>query len=128
MLIPEQLCFAGVAHHAAQELAGNLRLAQPVTVFREARVIPDRLIERQSHEPAIQQVVAQRFAQEPPASDRVQNLQCRSPPRPFRRNRGAPFTGVHAIEIPTRPSQRLIRSALIARNGCGDGTRDSRDT
>ena len=114
VLVREQLRLVGLAHHAPQQLSGHLRLDQPVAVLGEARVIPDRLIDRQPHEPAKQQVVIQLLAQQPLASDRVQNLQRRGSHQPLRRDRGAAFTGVDPIKVPAHARQRLIQQRLDA--------------
>ena len=112
VLVREQPCLLRLAHHAPQQLPGHLRLDQPVAVLGEARVIPDRLIDRQSHEPAKQQVVVQLLAQEPLAADRIQYLQRRGSHQTLRRDRRTAFPRVHPLKVPAHAAERFTQQRL----------------
>lgn len=104
----ESSCAVFASHHAPRQLSGHLRLDQPIAVPGEARVIPDRLIDREPHKPSKQQVVVQLLGQKSLAANRVQSLQCRGPHQTLRRNRRAPLARVHSLEI------RAVQAHLMA--------------
>ena len=104
-----QLRGARLARDPAQQLASHPGLDQPVTVLGEAGVIPDRLIDRQSHEPANHQVVVQLLAQESFNGDRVQKPQCRGSHQPLLCDRGPSLRGIHPVKVPSHAGQRRVQ-------------------
>lgn len=82
MLIGHQLAPFGDRDHAAEELAHHASLEQPLVVGREPRVIPNRLVQRQTHEPSIHHVEIDMLDHRTLRPDRKQALQ------PLRRNPG----------------------------------------
>ena len=57
VLIGNQPLRLRLGHHMGEELARDIPLEQPVTVLREGRTLPYRIIGRKPYEPPIQQVV-----------------------------------------------------------------------
>jgi len=80
--------------NAAEELARDRLVQQPIAMGRERRGIPHALIHRQAHEAAEHQVVLHRLHQLPFATHRVQNLQQQGPDQWLGRDRGAADIGV----------------------------------
>ena len=57
------------------ELREHIAVLQPVAVLGEGGRVPDRIVRRQSHEPAIQKIVIQLLHQLAFRADAVEHLQ-----------------------------------------------------
>src|SRR5207253_663635 len=65
-----------LSQNRIEELRRGIALEEPIAVFREHRVIPDRIVDRQANEPAKQQVELHPLRQLPLGADRVES--CKS--------------------------------------------------
>lgn len=74
VLIRYQPLLLGQAHHFAQKLGGHGLSIEAVTVLREYRVIPHRVVDDLANEPAEQQVVTQLLHEHPFTAQRVEQL------------------------------------------------------
>ena len=106
MLIAQKAGHPCVLNDGLEQLTGDIRHEQPITVLAEGRVIPRRLIRRQPDEPAGQKVVLALIYRQPLAADRKQNLQ-QCPNEPLRRNGRSSRLGVELLEPSIHPRQRL---------------------
>ena len=108
VFLRQQSAGLGHAHDLGKQAFHHLMRQQAVAILREGRVIPDRIIERQAHEPAKQQVVTQLLAQLPFAADRVEHLQQQSPDQLLRRDRVAAAIGIDRVELGVHRCQRVV--------------------
>ncbi len=75
VFVRHQTALLSQHRHFVQKLRCHRIAIEPITVLGEHRVVPERLIDRDSQEPAKQQVVLQLLHQQPLAADRVEQLQ-----------------------------------------------------
>ena len=73
-------------------------------------MIPDRIVDAQANEPAVQQVELQPFHQLAFRADRVERLQQRRPQQLLRRDRGPAQRRVHSRKVRAHIRQRTIRN------------------
>jgi len=90
VLAGEQLVRLGLGADGGKERLRNLIREQAPTVLGEAGHVEDRLIERQAHEPAQQEVVAQLLDEAPLGGDRVEDLHKLRPQQVLGSDRGRP--------------------------------------
>ena len=114
VLIGHQLGPLGDRHHAAEELALHALLEQAIAVGRERGVIPDRLVQRQAHEPSVHHVEIDMLDKRTLRADRKQALQQRGEQQTLRRNRGASAFGIERIELRRHRAQNQIGKHLHA--------------
>ncbi|EJH67990.1 hypothetical protein VCHE45_3888, partial [Vibrio cholerae HE-45] len=105
VLIRDQPLLLRQAYHLAQKLGGHGLGIEAVTILREDRVIPHRIINGQADEPAEQQVVAQLLRQHPLAAQRVEQLQQLRPHQLLGGDRGAACVGIQGVEQGAHPLQ-----------------------
>jgi len=79
-----------------------------VAILGEHRVVPDLVVDRQSDEPAKQQIVLQLLDQLALGANRVEHLQQRGTNELLRWDRGAAAVGVDRVEQPVQPHQGFI--------------------
>lgn len=108
MLVRGQPPIPGLSHDGLEEPAGDVRFQQPVPVLGEGRVVPYRVVHRQAHEPAKQQVVVELLAQQPFAANRVQNLQQRRAKQALRSDRRASVDRVNGLKIGAQLGQGRV--------------------
>jgi hypothetical protein len=91
-----------------EELRRGIALEEPIAVFREHRVIPDRIVDRQANEPAKQQVELHPLHQLPLGADRVESLQEHCPQKHLGWDRGPTSARVQFAEPHRQRLQRPI--------------------
>src|SRR6185437_1316441 len=69
MLVAEQTRGMGLRNDRVEQVSSDIGTEQSVAVLAKARVIPDRLIDRETYEPAKQQLVFELLDQQPLAAD-----------------------------------------------------------
>ncbi len=107
----EQITLVGQRHHFGEERFDHFVLEQPVAVLGEHRVVPDLIVDRQSDEPAKQQVVLQLLDQLALGADGIEDLQQCGADQFLRWDRGAAAVGVDRVEQPAQPNQGFIDQA-----------------
>jgi hypothetical protein len=80
------------------ELGEDVAVVQPVPVLGEAGRVPDRIVGRKSHEPAVQKIVIQLFHQLPFRTDAVEHLQQQGAQQLLRGHRWPPVAGVELAQ------------------------------
>src|SRR3990167_2367309 len=78
MFLADQLLLVGQANHLFKQLGNDVMLQQPVAILAERGVIPDLIVDTQTNEPAIEQVIVDMFNQLPFATNTEQHLEQRS--------------------------------------------------
>jgi hypothetical protein len=71
VLVAQQSAEASLLNNHPEQFSSDVRFQQPIPVLAKGGVIPDRLIGRQAHKPAKQQVVLQLLDQQPLTANRV---------------------------------------------------------
>lgn len=100
ILITEQFGYPSLFRNHIEQLAGNIRSEQPITVLAEHRVIPDRLVDREAHEPLKErEVVLEPLGQHPLAADRIEHLKQPRSGEPLRCNRWSAGLRVQLLEL-----------------------------
>jgi hypothetical protein len=99
MLVAEQSRGVGLLNNRVEQVSCDIGTEQSVAVLAESRVVPDRLVDRQPHKPAKQQVVLELLDQQPLAADRIEHLQQQSANQALRRDRWTPILRVQAFEL-----------------------------
>ncbi len=109
----------GAELDALEEGTGEVFVEQAFAVGAEGGVVPDFVLDVQAHEPAVQQVVVDRFDQLALAADGEQDLQQQGLEQHLRRHRGAAPAGVHRVELAVhRRQQRIDCGAQFAQRVC----------
>ena len=107
MLIAPKVGHPGLLNDGLKQLTRDIRLNQTVAVPAGGRVIPHRLIHRQSDEPSDQKIVLELLDQQLLAADRIKNLQHQCPDELLRRNGRPARLGVALLEPPIHLRQRI---------------------
>src|SRR5664279_328921 len=94
MLVRQQRFYLRMVQKLAHELRKHLAVLQPVTVLREGGGVPNRIVGRKPHEPAVQKIVVQLFHELSFRPDAVEHLQQQSAQQLLRRDRGTSFARV----------------------------------
>src|SRR6266487_1747083 len=120
MLVRQQRLDLRVVEKLGHEFGKHLAVLQSVAVLREGGRVPDRVVGRKPHEPAIQEIVVQLLHQLAFRPDAVEHLEQQRAQQLFRRNRGTAFARVElpqatvqfaqyiAHKLPDLP-QRMVR-------------------
>jgi len=113
MLAADHPLDLGMKDRRVEETLRDLVVEQTVSVERERRVVPYRIIDVQPDEPAEQQVVVELLHEQPLAANAVDHLQQRSPEQSFGRDRGSTDLRVarleHRVEVPEQPVDELAQ-------------------
>jgi hypothetical protein len=126
VLVAGELAPLGAALDTLEEDAGEILVEQALPVGTEGGVVPDRIIDVQTHEPAVEKVVVDRFDQLALAADGKQDLQQQGVEQHLRGHRGAATAGVHRFELAIHLASSASTTARNLRSGCACGTRSSR--
>ena len=94
VLVRQQWLDLRMVQKRAHELRKHLAALQPVAVLREHGRVPNRVVGRKPHEPAVQEIVIQLLHQLPLRTDAVEHLQQQCTQQLLRRDRGAAFARV----------------------------------
>jgi hypothetical protein len=94
---------------AAKKLLRHLAVEQPVTVLREHRVVPHRLVHAQANEPAEQQVVVDLLDELALRTDRVERLQQQRPQHILGRDRRTARGRIQLVELRIQRLEHTIR-------------------
>src|SRR5215213_9925180 len=97
-----------LSQNRIEELRRGIALEEPIAVFREHRVIPDRIVDRQANKPAKQQVELHPLHQLPLGADRVESLQEHCPQKHLGWDRGPTRARVQFAERHRQRPQRRI--------------------
>ena len=128
MLVRQQRPDLRVIEKLAHEFGENLAVLQPGAVLREHGRIPDAIVGRKTHEPAVQEIVVQLLHQLPFRADAVEHLQQQGAQQLLRRDRGAPLARVQrpqaavqfaehvAHKLPDLPQWMARRHPRLRRN------------
>ncbi|VWC37494.1 hypothetical protein BPS26883_06773 [Burkholderia pseudomultivorans] len=108
MFSGEQPLLVGQAHDFGKERFDHFVLEQTIPILGEHRVVPDGVFDRQSDEPAEQQVVAHLLHQHALAAHRVQHLQQQRTQQLLGGNRRTAAVCVNRAEQSVKSLQRLI--------------------
>src|SRR5271166_5104851 len=103
VLIRKQVTPTCLLEYSSEESVGNISCEEPLTVLREHRRIPNRIIHIQAYKPTKQQVVIQLFHQHALTAYGVKHLQQQRTQQLFRRYRRPPCVRVQLAE----PSSQL---------------------
>lgn len=119
VFVAAQACPIGGVLDPLEKGAGQVFIEEPLAVGAEGRVVPDLVIDVQSHEPAVQQVVLDGLDQLALAADGKQDLQQQGLEQHLRRHRRAAPAGVHRVELAVhRRQQRIDHGAQLAQRVC----------
>jgi hypothetical protein len=105
-----------VAHDFLEELARDLVLHESITILRERRRVPARVVEIHVEEEPEQQVVVEPLAELPLGSHRIQRDQKLRFQQPLGRDRWPTNRRVHRVERRVEPRQRPVRQQLDLSN------------
>ena len=94
--------------HTGKELGRDIAIEQAIPVLAEHGGIPDRIVGRQSDEPAEQQIVVELLHQLPFRAHRVKRLQQQRPQQSLRRDRWPTVARVQLVEVPRQSGQRRV--------------------
>jgi hypothetical protein len=111
VLARQQPALLGHVHRGVEQFGHRLVLDQPVAVLAEHRVVPHRVVDRQAHEPAEQQVVVDLLDQLPLAADAEQHLQQHGAHQLLGRDAGTASANVrlvHDRELLVHLRQRVV--------------------
>ena len=115
MVIAGELASLGAELDALEEDAGEVFVEQTFAVGAEGGVVPDLVFDVQTNEPAIQEVVVNRFDQLAFAAKGEQDLQQQGFQQHLWRDRGATTAGIHRFELAAhRRQQRINHGAQFA--------------
>src|ERR1700688_5050881 len=89
------------------ELCKYLAVLQPVAVLGEAGRVPDRIVRRKPHEPAVQKIVVQLLHQLAFRPNAVEHLQQQCAQQLLWRDRGTSFAGVKLPKVTAQLTQNI---------------------
>ena len=128
MLVRQQRLDLRMVQKPGHELREHIAVLQPLPVLGEGGRVPDRIVRRQSHEPAVQKIVVQLLHQLAFRADAVEHLQQQGAQQLLRRDRRTSLAGVEppkaAVQItqnipdkfPHLPQRMVRRHTLIRRD------------
>src|SRR5271168_4635433 len=102
MVARQKRLHIGMVEKLAHEFLQDLAVLQPVTVLRERRRIPDRIIGGEPDEPTKQEIVIQLFHELALRAQAIEYLDQQGAQQLFRWNRRAPFA---RIKLPQAAAQ-----------------------
>ena len=111
VLAREQSSRIGHLHRGVEQVGGHVVFEESVAVLAEHRVVPHRVLDRQAHEPAKQQVVTDLLHKLPLAAHAVEHLQEHRPDQLLGRDTRPPALHVglvHRRELGIQLRQGLI--------------------
>ena len=120
----EELLLVRQRPHLLEERLGDVPREQPIPVLGEHRRIPDGIVRREAHKPAVQEIVVELLHELPLAPDGVEHLEQQGAQQLLRRNRGTadgrvqpPEAGrqrhEQRIDQPAHGAQRMIGGNAI---------------
>jgi hypothetical protein len=127
VLVGQQAPTPRLLHDVLEERTGDVAGEQALAILREGGWCPHRVVHRQAHEPAKQQVVLQLLDQHPLATNRVEHLQQQRAQQMLRRHRRPTGLRVEQREprrqarqrgirhLPNRPQRMIRRHPLLRR-------------
>ena len=98
-----------------KELGCDIAVEQPIPVLAEHGCIPYRIVDRQSDEPAEQQIVVELLHQLPLRAHRVEGLQQQRPQQSFRRDRWPAVPRIKLVKFPRQLPSAPHRPACGSR-------------
>ena len=108
MVAGQKLAKLRQVQHAGKELGRDIAIEQAIPVLAEYRGIPDRIVRRQSDEPAEQQIIVELLHQLPFRAHRVERLQQQRPQQSLRRDRRSAVARVQLVELPRQTRQHRV--------------------
>src|SRR5450631_1263007 len=107
MLVRQQRLDLRMVQKLAHELRKHLAILQSVPVLREGGGVPDRIVRRKPHEPAVQEIVVQLFHQLSFRSNAVEHLEQQCAQQLLRRDRGTSFARVELPQAAVQFAEHL---------------------
>src|SRR5882672_1915945 len=123
MLVRQQWFDLRMVQKPGHELREHIAVLQPLAVLGEGGRVPDRIVRRQSHEPAIQKIVVQLLHQLAFRADAVEHLQQQGAQQLLRRDRRTSLAGVEPPRLRFKSLKTSRTSSRTFRSGWFTGTR-----
>jgi hypothetical protein len=128
VLVRQESVLARLRHDGVKEFGRDLAGEQSIAILRKGRVVPDRVVHPEAHEPPKQQVVIELLDEQPLTADAIERLQQQRAQQLLGRDRRATHLRVHRLEplrqarqrgvghLANRPKRVLSRHALLRRH------------
>jgi hypothetical protein len=97
-----------LAVYLSKEPQRHFGVQQPVTVLRKHRMVQDRIVHGQVHEPAEQEVTVDLLNQKPFGANREENMQQQGVQNVLGRNRRTIMTGIQGVQLGVERLQHLV--------------------
>src|SRR5881396_2878582 len=94
--------------NSGHELGGNIARKQPVAVLAEHRCIPHRIVRRQTHEPAEEQIIVELIDQQTLGAHTIESLEQQRAQKPLGWNAGPSMPGIELGECPRQTMEHFI--------------------
>ena len=107
MLVRQQRLDLRMVQKLGHELGKHLAVLQPIAVLCESGRVPDRVVGRKPHEPAVQQIVVQLLHQLAFRADAVEHLKQQRAQQLLRRNRRTAFARVQLPQATVQLAQHI---------------------
>src|ERR1700687_5357543 len=107
MLVRQQRLDLRMVQKLAHELRKHLAVLQSVAVLREGGRVPDRIVGRKPHKPAVQKIVVQLFHQLPFRPNAVEHMEQQCAQQLLRRNRWTSFARVELAQATVQLAEYL---------------------
>src|ERR1039458_4113163 len=107
MLIRQQRLYLRMVQKLAHELGKHLAILQSVSVLREGGRVPDRIVRRKPHEPAVQKIIVQLFHELSFRPNAVEYLQQQCAQQLLWRDRGPSFARVELAQATVQLAEHL---------------------
>jgi len=107
MLVRQERLDLRVIEQLAHELGKHLAALQPVAVLGEGGRVPDRIVGRKPHEPAVQEIVIKLFHQLPFRADAVEHLQQQGAQQLLRRDRRPALVRIELRQAAVQLAQHI---------------------
>src|SRR5665213_3184467 len=124
MLVRQQRFDLRMVQKARHELRKYLAVLQPLSVLREGGGVPDTIVGRKPHKPAVQKIVIQLLHELSLRADAVKHLEQQCAQQLLRRDRGPSFARVQppqaAVQLTEDLSDKLadLPQRVPRRNPC----------
>src|SRR5882757_10779143 len=107
MLVRQQWLDLRMVQKPGHELCKHLAVLQPIAVLGETGWVPDRVVRRKPHEPAVQKIVVQLLHQLAFRPNAVEHLQQQCAQQLLWRDRGTSFAGVKLPKVTAQLTQNI---------------------
>src|SRR5262245_39090304 len=111
VLVRQQAAHLLVVQKFGQELGRSLRFQQPFAVLREHRRHPDRLVDPEPGNTAVQKVIVEMLHELRLGAERVERMRQQRPQQPLGWNRWPPAVGIDFGKLAIERGQHIIDDA-----------------